>query len=137
MNPSRLTPQKTEEILGILQCLEGLAKLGDKPGDGEQAGGSVLFSSYLDPAGRRHLVASRGLFYRSSTSTPLDGASTRFVRLLSANQRWHLLPVRDHPCTGGLTTFRGPSRTAEGREFRGCVARHWERQEMDPERELE
>jgi hypothetical protein len=90
----------------------------------EEAGGSVSFSSYLDPAAVRHLVASRGLFYRRSASAPPDGAATRFVRLVSAGQRWYIHPISDHPCTGGLTTSRGPARTAEGSEFRECVAQH-------------
>ena len=99
----------------------------ETPDPEEEAGGSVSFASYHDAAGQRHLVANRGLFFRRSGSGTREDASTRFVRLVSSEMRWYLHPVNDHPCTGGLSIYRGPARTPEAKQFHDCVASHWGR----------
>jgi hypothetical protein len=92
----------------------------DAPDEG--AGGSVTFASFTERNGSRpHLVSERGLFYRHNGRDPLYPDLPRtYVREVTANVRWYLLPSRETPCIGNVSF---PA--AANPRLLACVERYW------------
>jgi hypothetical protein len=90
-------------------------------GPDEGAGGSVTFASFTERNGSRHLVSERGMFYRHNGLDPLYPDLPRtYMRELTANVRWYVLPSSDTPCTGNVSF---PA--AADSRLLACVERYW------------
>jgi hypothetical protein len=110
-------------INGTISLSPGRAFLGAEwrfeTGDPNQgAGGSATFQSFVDGGGARHLVTSRGLFYRhSGVEQPYPDLPRSYARDVTTDVRWYLLPSGAQPCPRGFVR--------PGGELEACVARYW------------